>query len=227
MGPYVDLSAQHAPSSAAETLRALAEEAEARSYSFDTYGVGASISRFEGDCASLLGKEAAVFCPTGTAAQQAALLSLAVGVEPLAACRPVLLLHPTSHLVFLDCLHDGSSQAAAFAKTAQLNLPDFDVRPVGEFGRVACLADVQTALALLGEMGQPATLCLELPQRMNGGGAVPLSELREMSRLCRSRGVRMHMDGARLWEVQPHYSVPLDEVAALFDSVYVSFTCCC
>ena len=37
------------------------------------------------------------------------------------------------------------------------------------------------------------------------------------------RGVKMHMDGARLWEVQPFFDKPLSQICALFDSVYVSF----
>ena len=92
-----DLSAQHVPCAAAATLRSLAEVAEARGYSFDTYGEGVSLANFESTCAALLGKPAAIFCPSGTAAQQAALLTLAVGAEPLAGRRPILLLHPTSH----------------------------------------------------------------------------------------------------------------------------------
>ena len=63
-----------------------------------------------------------------------------------------------------------------------------------------------------------------------GCQAVPLAELRTIAALCRSKGVRLHMDGARLWEVMPHYAAQIEggeadysAVCALFDSVYVSF----
>ena len=64
---------------------------------------------------------------------------------------------------------------------------------------------------------------IELPQRMNGGATVLFEELAQISALCRERGVRLHCDGARLWEVAPFSGRPLPEICALFDSVYVSF----
>ena len=58
---------------------------------------------------------------------------------------------------------------------------------------------------------------------MNGGQTIPLNELKRISSLCRDRGVKLHCDGARFWEIQPYYNIPFSELAALFDSVYVSF----
>jgi threonine aldolase len=40
---------------------------------------------------------------------------------------------------------------------------------------------------------------------------------------CREQGIRLHLDGARLWEVLPYYQKTAAEICALFDSVYVSF----
>ena len=50
-----------------------------------------------------------------------------------------------------------------------------------------------------------------------------LAHLQKITTECRQRGLKLHLDGARLWEVQPYYGVPLAEIAALFDTVYVSF----
>src|SRR6202042_2369960 len=47
--------------------------------------------------------------------------------------------------------------------------------------------------------------------------------LAELSRACRARGVALHFDGARIWESQPWFDRPLSEIAALADSLYVSF----
>jgi threonine aldolase len=48
-------------------------------------------------------------------------------------------------------------------------------------------------------------------------------ELVAIAQWCRERGVPLHVDGARLWESAPHYGRSYAEIAALADSVYVSF----
>jgi len=62
-----------------------------------------------------------------------------------------------------------------------------------------------------------------LPQRMNGGRTMTWEDLQKLAALAKQTGARLHMDGARLWEVQPFYDRPLREICSLFDSVYVSF----
>jgi len=230
-----DLSRQHAAVDAATALRALAAAAERRGYAFDAYGDGASLQAFEARVAQLCGKPEAIFAATGTAAQQAALFALASGAAPLprsgwaGAARPLVLVHGSCHLVHLACLGDGAAQAAAFAASAARNMPEFEVARVGRARAVPAARDVAAALDARAA-GQAATLVLELPQRMNGGATVPLDELRAISALCRRRGVRLHLDGARLWDVAPFYAeqagvgveAALAAVCGLFDTVYVS-----
>ncbi|NAZ77999.1 threonine aldolase, partial [Kineococcus sp. T13] len=48
-------------------------------------------------------------------------------------------------------------------------------------------------------------------------------ELVDVTDAARARGMRIHLDGARLWETTTHLGHPLDQIAALADSVYVSF----
>ena len=83
---------------------------------------------------------------------------------------PALALAPPADL---DCLHNGAAQAEAFGSAALANLPDFDVRKVGEMRGCVSAADVEMAVGKLSEaeLGSAAgvTLVLELPQRMNGG----------------------------------------------------------
>lgn len=120
---------------------------------------------------------------------------------------------------FLDCLRDGTSQDAAFEAEAAKHLPEFDVRRFGTISRSPNLEDLSTAI----EKEKPEVVVLELPQRMNGGATIPWEDLQRVSKLCRSEGIKLHCDGARLWEIQPYYGVSLAEISALFDSVYVSF----
>lgn len=53
---------------------------------------------------------------------------------------------------------------------------------------------------------------IELPQRMNGGATMKLEDLRAARTLTKKLGVALHMDGARLWDVQPNYGITLKEL---------------
>lgn len=64
---------------------------------------------------------------------------------------------------------------------------------------------------------------LELPLRDAGFVLPTWDELVAVVEAARSRDAVVHFDGARLWECAPHFGRPLDEIASLADSVYVSF----
>jgi threonine aldolase len=64
---------------------------------------------------------------------------------------------------------------------------------------------------------------VELPLRRAGYKLPSWAELVAISDWCREHATPLHFDGARLWEAQPFYDRPLAEIAALADSVYVSF----
>lgn len=67
------------------------------------------------------------------------------------------------------------------------------------------------------------TLLIELPLREAGFILPSFEELTDLVEAARDRGARVHFDGARLWESTPHLGQDLATVAALADSVYVSF----
>ncbi len=65
---------------------------------------------------------------------------------------------------------------------------------------------------------------VELPAREIGGQLPRWNELCELSDVARAKGVKLHLDGARLWEAREAYAPrTFAEICALFDSVYVSF----
>lgn len=66
-------------------------------------------------------------------------------------------------------------------------------------------------------------LVVELPLRRAGFRLPTWDELVRLAAWTRERGAVLHLDGARLWEAQPFYGRGLAEIAALADSVYVSF----
>ncbi len=191
----------HGPMRLRESLVALAEGVtdEDDAAGPDRYGTGPLIEGFEREIAGLLGKEAAVFMPSGTMAQQ---IALRIWAER--SGRRTVAFHPTCHLE----IHEQKGYERLHGLHARL---------VGEAGRLITLDDLKVVAEPL------AALLLELPQREIGGQLPEWDDLVAQTTWARERGAAAHMDGARLWEAAPYYGRSYAEVAALFDSVYVSF----
>ncbi len=188
----------HRARSPAEMYAAMAAWCEANRIEHDVYGSGELIESFEQKIAALLGFEAAVFCISGTMTQVTA-LRLASGDR---ANAPVAL-HPTSHIF----VHERGNH--------QL-LGHFAALRVGDPHRPFTAADLEAIPDRLGAVG------LEIPMREIGGQVPGWDELEAIKAHCKARGAHLHMDGARLWEAAAGYGRPVAEIAAGFDSVYVS-----
>lgn len=189
---------QHGLHSPHDILRELAETTDPDLVA-DRYGTGALITEFEATVAELLGKAAAVFLPSGTLAQQ---IALRVWAERRGS--PNIAMHPKNHLD----LHEGD---------AYQRLHGLRGIAVGQPDRLLTLDDLQSVAEPL------AALLLELPQRELGGQLPSWDDLLAQTAWAHDRGAATHMDGARLWESGPYYGRPYHEIAAPFDTVYVSF----
>lgn len=213
-GPAVaserNLAAAFAPPPLSEMLEQMARACRVDDRA-DVYGEGFALQSFEAEVAALLGKPEAAFFTTGTLANIAALRAHDTR-------RAVL--HPTSHLVHHDCLRDATVQRMGVVIAAGEMLPESLREPcfVGDFSTPLCSLDLRNFL-----WRRKDCIVIELPQRMNGGAAPRWEDVQTICREAKANGAKCHMDGARLWEVQPFYGVPLADLAAPFDSVYVSF----
>ncbi len=177
-----------------ELLETISPDLEA-----DRYGQGELINGFEQEIATLLGKEAAVFMPSGTMCQQIALRiwSQRRGTANVA-------FHPKCHLE----IHEEKGYQRLHGLNGIL---------AGSAERLLTLADLKAITEPLG------ALLLELPQREIGGQLPSWETLNEIIAWARERNIPVHLDGARLWECQPFYQRAYSEIAQLFDTVYVSF----
>ena len=183
----------------------------------DRYGGSEWLASFEAEIAEYLGMDRGQFYPTGVAAQNSA---LAVHASlPFRNHRsqppPCFMMHPTSHLH----LYEENAYKELLGANALL---------VGKQDRVLSANDLEIDLKRLIAVGEgPDMILIELPQRELGCVTPSWSELLEMRALATKYDVPLHLDGARLWEIAPHYQaeagVSLKEVVALFDSAYVSF----
>ncbi|QHT61525.1 low specificity L-threonine aldolase [Paenibacillus lycopersici] len=177
-----------------EAFRNVAAETDS-----DTYGSGAIIEQFQAEMADFLGKPSAVFFPSGTMAQQ-----IALRIWSDRSGKTKVAYHPLCHME----IHEQNGLRELHR-----------LEPV-------LLADMTSLIALADVQGLPddvACLLLELPQREIGGQLPAFEELEAIAAHCRGRGIKLHLDGARLFEVLAYYGRSAAEICALFDSVYVSF----
>jgi threonine aldolase len=180
-----------------EWLQSLADDAGPDEV-VDLYGERDVVTNFEREIAELLGKEAAVFMPSGTMAQQ---IALRIWADRQGSRRVAF--HPTCHLE----LHEQQGYATLH------HLEGVLVGPGSEVITVDALKQIP---------GRIAALLLELPQREIGGQLPSWDDLCAQAAWARDHEVRLHLDGARVWEAAPAMQRSYAEVAALFDSVYVS-----
>ncbi len=183
----------------AEVLRSLAEACDELDVTWDQYAARGPVTQLEDELTELFGTEGAAFFPSGTMAQQAA---LRVWCDRSATRRVAMpdIAHPLIHE------SDGPRR-----------LHGFEVEHLTTGPRVATAADL---IAIPGRLG---AVLVELPLRDAGCALPTWEELTELSTAARERGVPLHVDGARIWESQPFYDRPFPEIAALGDSMYVSF----
>ena len=172
----------------------------------DVYAEDPTIAELEARTAALLGHEAGLFCATGSLAN---VLGVAQHVRP----GP-------------EVLCDSGAHIARAEMGAQAALTGVTMRTwVTADGRL----DPAAVEALLAPDAGPylvSTACVAVENTHNfGGGTIQaLDALRATTRLCRDAGVRLHLDGARLWNAHVATGVPLDTYGRLFDTVSVCFS---
>lgn len=179
-------------------LARLAAAAEELDLEWDVYGERGSVAMLEEQVRDLLGTEAAVLLPSGVMGQQAVLRVHCDRAGSLRVALPDL-----SHLLH----HEAEGPRLVHG----LRLEHLTS------GRETPSADHLATLP-----GHLGAVLVELPLR-DAGCLLPTWEaLVGLSEAARARGVALHADGARLWEAQAFYDRPFPEIAALFDSTYVS-----
>ncbi|HEY7325048.1 MAG TPA: beta-eliminating lyase-related protein [Streptosporangiaceae bacterium] len=184
----------HGPQDAARLLGTIPPDTE-----LDRYGDGGVVAALEDEIAGLLGKPAAVFLPSGTMAQQSVLR-----VHADRRASRTIGFHPACHVD----RHEGRGYE---------RLHNLTGRPIGDPNRLLTGTDLEAVAEPL------AVLLLELPQRDLGGQQPAWEDLQAQLAWAREHGSAVHMDGARLWESAAGYGRAPADVAALFDTVYVSF----
>jgi threonine aldolase len=164
----------------------------------DYFGKGRALQHLEERTASLLGKEQAQYFQKGVIAQQCLLRAVCENSH-----APVVALAPMSHIDFeegnaLEAIH--GLRVIRLGRNAPFGAKD---------------------LAASGE--KFGAVVVELPLRRAGYLMPSWEELSAISNWCRDNSVHFHIDGARIWEAAAGYGRQPHDIAALADSVYVSY----
>lgn len=171
----------------------------------DVFGDDPTVHALEARMASLTGKAAALFVPSGTMGNQ-----LAVHVQT----RPSdeVLLERESHIL----LHEQGGIAANSGCLAH---------PVsGERGGLRPEALLAALRAENPHTARVTLVCTENTHNSAGGAVVPLPVLEAMREAAHGRGVRVHLDGARLWHASIATGIPVARWAATADTVMMCFS---
>jgi threonine aldolase len=166
-----------------------------------------TVRRLEARVAGMLGKEAGLFFPSGTMANQ-------TGVAVLSQPGTEALLDANAHII-----HWEMAGAAA--------LWGVQVRGVtpGEGRLVMGAVDLERTFRPTSIHSPAASLvCLENTHNGAGGKITPLPELRALREVATAHGLPVHMDGARLWNASVASGTSLADLAACADTVMLSFS---
>jgi threonine aldolase len=188
-----------------EYAQLLLRIAETEQTGADYYSRGGAVEALESACARLLGKETAVFMPTGTLANQLAVRMLA-GND-----RRVIVQHE-SHLY---------NDTGDCAQT----LSGLTLLPLGKGKATFTVDDVDEALGRT-DSGRVAArvgvISIESPVRRRMGEQFAGDELQRVTSFARKEGIRLHLDGARMLLACAYTGIPPAQYAAPFDTVYLS-----
>jgi threonine aldolase len=171
----------------------------------DVFDDDPTIHALQDRVAALTGKAAALFVPSGTMGNQIAVrIQVETGDE--------VLLEHGSHIFNYEV-------GGAAALSGALLHPLHGVR--GALSPAQVEAAVRDA-----DVHNPATrlLCLENTHNRAGGAIIPLATLAATADAARARGLRVHLDGARLWNAAVATGVPIARWAAPFDTVMMCFS---
>ncbi len=165
----------------------------------DVYGEDPTVNRLQERAAELLGKEGALFVPSGTMANQAA-------IQTLTRHGDVVLAGDGAHLL----LYESGGPAA---------LAGVQVQTIGSGG----LFDGQDVRAAIhpdeAHYAPTRAVTVENTHNRAGGRVFPLERIKDVAAVARERGLGLHLDGARLWNAVVATGTPAAAWAEPFDTV--------
>lgn len=168
----------------------------------DVFGEDPTVNALEAKAAAMFGKEAGLFCPSGTMTNQ---IALKVHTQPL----DEVICEENSHIFQYEV------GGYAFNSAIGVNL----IR--GQHGKVNA-AQVEAAIKPLADWLPVSRLVvLENTANKGGGSYYTLDEIRPIRQVCQERGLKLHLDGARVFNALVETGESTLDTGALFDSISI------
>jgi len=169
----------------------------------DVFEDDPTVNRLQEEVARLLDKEAALYCPSGTMSNEIALHALTQRGDEV-------FLHSQAHILFYE---QGGAAVLSQLQLRCFDSPDGTLDPEAMEGLVHHDDDVHFA--------PTRVVCLEDTHNHCGGVVYPLEGIRAVRAFCDRHGLKLHMDGARIWNAHVASGVPIAEIAAPCHTVSV------
>lgn len=172
----------------------------------DVYSEDPTVNSLENRVAKLFGKEAALFCPTGSMANQ---LSIRILVAP----GEELITETNSHIVRAElgagAVFSGITTRTWLADRGLLNADE----PLN-------IAKPDSGPYLV----STTAIAVENTHNFGGGTVQPISEIKKLRQESQKLGISLHLDGARIWNAHVSSGVELVEYGNYFDTISVCFS---
>ncbi len=194
------------PKEYAGLLMKLADEGKIKA---DNYSNGGVVEELENKFATLLGKESAVFMPTGTLANHIALRRLADNNRRV-------IVQEQSH-IYNDSGDCAETLSGLNLVPAGNNAVDFSINDVIHIANQTKTGRVETRIGVIS---------VETPVRRKQDRIFTYEKIKPVSDYARSNGIKMHLDGARLFVQSAHTNIEPAVYGTLFDTVYTSLYKC-
>jgi len=170
----------------------------------DVYHDDPTVNLLEEEAAAATGKEAAIFVPTGTMGNQLAIMHHTNPGEEVLA-------HTDSHVRSIE---GGAPQALSGVGFRTVSNPAGQIFP----------EDVDSAMEHVGFFPRIGLMVWENTHNLSGGRVIPLDLIEQTSARARQHGLKVHIDGARIFNAVAATEVPADRWAANADTIQFCFS---
>lgn len=171
----------------------------------DVFGEDPTINLLEEKIAALFNQEAALFCASGTMANQ---IAVKAHTQPM----DEIILDKTAHIYYYE--------TAGFAYHSGVSVKLVD----GNRGRITAEQVIENIQPNFDWLPKTSLVCLENTSNKGGGSCYELNEIKAIKNVCDTHQLKLHLDGARLFNAIVAKKYTTQQIGSLCDSVTVCFS---
>ena len=185
--------------------KAMLESMFAAQVGDDVFGEDPTINLLEDKIAALFNHEAALFCASGTMANQ---IAVKAHTQPM----DEIILDKTAHIYYYE------TAGFAFHSGVSVKLVD------GDRGRITAEQVIENIQPNFDWLPKTSLVCLENTSNKGGGSCYELDEIKAIKNVCDTHQLKLHLDGARLFNAIVAKKYTTEEIGNLCDSVSICFS---